>query len=197
MVTMDMFTLVLSIIAVLQQSTYCSGKRNTNRRLAKVYTTYKQEKDGCAYDGYDPYRSPEIIQMGHPVAKLQTTVLQDIYISEEFTIALGSVASVQEVLDQSVNLLDKLDRQTLTDAMKFASKVASNTFSILSPVLGILVSVFDAVQGVQTPTHKDILDATNKALKKVTDEVDEKMKEAKIYAEDKSNMLERDINNRK
>ena len=55
----------------------------------------------------------------------------------------------------------------------------------MAPVLGTFCAVFGAIQDVQTPTHADILAATNKALDAISDEVDNKIGDLKDYVDEK------------
>ena len=133
-------------------------------------------KGTCAFNGYKPGgNAVTVSKIEAPVAKLQASALSKIASLTSKTAGLSM---------HSVNAL----------------KAFGDIFSKIAPKLASSLGVFGAVMGFVNeftkPTPADIIKATNKAISKLTDEVNTRLDEMKGYVDYKILLLEKELINR-
>ena len=85
----------------------------------------------------------------------------------------------------------------LIDAVADLTETLVNTAKYLAPAVGIIGSVMGTIAGDKTPTPDNILEATNKAFEKMTEEVDNRIDEMKKYVDQEIIGLLKDMNHQK
>ena len=133
-------------------------------------------KGTCAFNGYKPGgNAVTVSKIEAPVATLQASALSKIASLTSKTAGLSM---------HSINAL----------------KAFGDIFSKIAPKLASSLGVFGAVMGFVTeftkPTPADIIKATNKAISKLTNEVNTRLDEMKGYVDHKILLLEKELINR-
>ena len=133
----------------------------------------------CTYKGYIPGGGkPNIKAIETPQAKLPKSVLGSAAgITSMAAAGLGEVAGAIDSLRIGGNFL-----------LKIAPKLA--------PALGAFGFVFGFIADLSKPSPQDIIDQTNKAIAKLTKEVNDRLEKMKGYVDHRVITLERDLINR-
>ena len=132
----------------------------------------------CSFTSYQPGRKEVIIQtITAPTAELQKTVLSAIFTHANTDDFIGTVG---------------LSAEVVTIAGELSKKFAS-TASKLAPCLAIFSGVMSMFGSDMTPTADDILKATNKAIEKLAEEVNDRLEEMRVYVDERVIDLEKDL----
>eukprot|EP00111_Clytia_hemisphaerica_P020540 TCONS_00060515-protein len=142
----------------------------------RFYARYLNTSDAyCEFKGYAPGGNKVIVQkIIAPVAKMEQDVLSGL------TANLGTLV---DAVDNGGMILQGIE--TIQKVSKFASKLSGALGAF-----GIGLAVLDAFT---SPSPQDILDQANKAIEKLTDEVNERLDEMKGYVDQKTIHLEKDL----
>ena len=147
--------------------------------LSDQWKTKHTELNGaCSFTSYQPGRKEvTILTVTAPTAEVQKTVLSAIFTHAQTDDFIGTVGLSAEV----VSLAGEL-------ATKFAS-----TASKLAPCLGIFSGAMSMFMSDMTPTPDDILKATNKAIEKLAEQVNDRLEEMRVYVDERVIDLEKDL----
>ena len=137
-----------------------------------LFSTNFHRKGVCTYKGYIPGGGkPNIRPIQAPGAKIPSGVL----------------ATIAGVSSTAIGGVD-----TVLNAITSIASIASK----LSPVLQLMGSLFGFIAGEANPSPQEILQKANKAIAKLTTEVNKRLDKMKGYVDYRVIHLEKDLTNR-
>lgn len=140
---------------------------------------WMQETGVCTYTGYKPGGGiPDIQPITAPEASMAAKVVSH-------TAGLGSRSAILTM--HSTKLMQAFKKGG-AKFLKIAPKLA--------PALGVFGAALGFVGALTSPTPQDILDEANKAIKELTDAVNDRLDKMKGYVEVRVIQMEKDLINR-
>ena len=140
---------------------------------------WMQETGVCTYTGYKPGGGkPNIQPITAPEANMGAKVVSQVA-------GLGSRGTILA-----------MHATKLTEAFKKGGATFLKIAPKLAPALGVFGAALGFVGALTSPTPQDILDEANKAIKELTDAVNDRLDKMKGYVDFKVIEMEKDLINR-
>ncbi|XP_065652410.1 uncharacterized protein LOC136079803 [Hydra vulgaris] len=172
----------LFIVFLFLNNVSAWGKAPTPR-LDFYFNPSSRTKHGfCFPEGYNGGKlEVEIKKISAPTAELEASFFESFFdLSKKYS------ESFKYLADEAKATLENNKR-----LKKFKSSISK--LSKVSRCLGMFGFAFGLLNDIEAPTHDDVLKATNTAIKKLTNEVNNKFTDMKDYVDNSILDLKRDI----
>ncbi|XP_065652400.1 uncharacterized protein LOC105843176 [Hydra vulgaris] len=145
------------------------------------YKTFYYRKDSsighgvCRGGNYNGGKiNVEIKEIGNP-----TAVLEESFFESFFDLGKKTSESGKYLSEETQSLIENVKNEAAKRIMN--NKKVLNNLSKISKCLGVFGFAFGILNDMTTPSPQDIIDATNKAIVKLRNEVNDKLKDMKDY----------------